>query len=86
LIVGVEGGFEEEDCGDAAGGVHYFACIVGGERAAEEFVLAIAEPFLDHLIAANGVVPDVRDKRRPLANEIIAGGFENQSSRVVTAH
>lgn len=46
-------------------------------------MLAIAEPFLDHLIAADGVVPDARDKRRPLANEIVAGGFENQFSRVV---
>ena len=49
-------------------------------------MLAIAEPFLDHLIATNRVVPDARDKRRPLANEILAGGFENQFSRVVTAH
>jgi hypothetical protein len=63
------------------------------ERAAEELVLAIAEPFLDHLIATNRVVPDARDKRRSLAdeilaggNQILAGGFENQFSRVITAH
>ena len=57
-----------------------------GEGAAQEFVVAIAEPFLDNLIATNRVVPGARDKRRPLANEILAGGFENQFSRVVTAH
>ena len=69
-----------------AGDVHYFARFVGGEWAVEEFVLAVAEPFLDHLIATNRVVPDARDKQRPLANEILAGEFENQFSRVVTAH
>ena len=56
MIIGVEGGFEEEDCGDAAGDVHYFASFVGGQGAAEEFVLTIAEPFLDYLIAADGVM------------------------------
>jgi len=49
-------------------------------------VLAIAEPFLDHLVAADRVVPNARDKRRPLANEILPGGFENQFSRAITAH
>ena len=38
LIVGVEGGFKEEDCGGASGDVHYFAQFVGGEGATEEFL------------------------------------------------
>ena len=78
-MVSVEGGFEEGDCGDAVGDVHYFARFVGCHEPAEKFVLAIAEQFRDHLtIATNRVVADARDKRRPLANEILAGGFENQ--------
>jgi hypothetical protein len=36
------------------------------------------------LIPTNRAVPHARDKRLPLANEILAGGFENQFSRVVT--
>ena len=39
------------------GDVHYFPRFLVGERVAEEFVLAIAEPLFDHLIAADGVVP-----------------------------
>jgi hypothetical protein len=68
LIIGVEGGFEEKDCGDAAGDVHYFARFVGGQGAAQEFVLAIAEPFLDHLIAANGVIPNPRRNVSPIGH------------------
>jgi hypothetical protein len=60
--------------------------IVGCQRPAEEFVLAIAEPFLDHLIPADRVVPDPRDKRRLLANEILAEDLRINFSRVVTAH
>ena len=35
MIIGVEGGFEEEDGGDAAGDVHHFARFVGCQEAAE---------------------------------------------------
>src|SRR5438128_12685705 len=67
LIVSVEGWCEEEDCGDAAGDVHYFTGFVGCEGAAEEFVLAVAEPFLDYLIAADCVVPNARRNVSPVA-------------------
>lgn len=35
LIIGVEGGFEEEDRGDAAGDFHYFPRFVGSKGAAQ---------------------------------------------------
>jgi len=56
LLVGVEGGFEEGDRGDAAGDVHYFARFVGCEWPAYELVLAIAEPFLNYLMMAMALV------------------------------
>lgn len=58
MIICVKGGFEEKDRGDAASDVHRFARFVSGERTAEEFLLAIAEPFLEHLISTNGVLPN----------------------------
>ena len=68
MIIGVEGRFEEEDRRDAAGDIHYFACFVGGQWTAEEFVLAIAEPFLDYLIPVDGVIPDLRGDVAPIGH------------------
>jgi len=43
--------------GQWAGDVHYFARLVCGELGASEFVFAIAELFLDHLVADDRVAP-----------------------------
>jgi hypothetical protein len=59
LVAGVEGGAEEEDGGDAAGYLGEVTGFVFVEGAAEEGVLAVAEPLFEDLVAAEGVVPDV---------------------------
>ena len=49
---------QSEDAGDAADVVGEVLVFVGGEGAAEEGGLAVAEPLLEDLVAAEGVVPD----------------------------
>ena len=64
--VGVEGGFEEEDGGDTAGHFLDVTDFVFGERAAEQRLFAVGEPFLDDLVAAEGVLPNPRGNVRPV--------------------
>lgn len=59
LIAGVKGRAEEEDGGDAADDLGEVFGFVLVEGAAEEGVFAVAEPFFEDLVAAEGVVPDV---------------------------
>ena len=78
FVVGVEGGFEEEDGGDAAGHFLDVTDFVSGEGAAEERFFAVGEPLLDDLIAADGVVPDFGRDVSPQGDLIqvnIAGVF-----------
>jgi len=56
FVVGVEGGFEEEDGGDAAGHLLDVADFVFGEGAAEERRFAVGEPLLDDLISTYRVL------------------------------
>jgi hypothetical protein len=56
FVVGVAGGFKEEDGGDAAGHLLDVANFVLGERAAEERLFGIGEPFFDDLISAYRVL------------------------------
>ena len=54
-VVGVQGGVEGEEGGEAADVFGEVERFVGGERAAEEDGFAVAEPFLEHLITAEGL-------------------------------
>jgi hypothetical protein len=56
-IVGVQIRFQQQDRGDTVGDVRHFADFVGGQRAAQQLMLAVAQPLLDHLVAADGVFP-----------------------------
>lgn len=57
-VVGVEVGLKKDQGGDAADHVGDVFGFLHGEAATEERFLAIAEPLLNDLIAADGVVPD----------------------------
>jgi len=69
LIVGVERWSQQDEGGDATGGdatggdatggVGDLADFVFGQGTAQQVGLAVAEPFLDNLVAADGVLPDV---------------------------
>ena len=69
-VVLIEFGLQEEDGRNAAGGVHDFAGLVGVQGPAEDVVLAVAEPLLDDLIAADGVLPDVERQVAPVGGAI----------------
>ena len=56
-VVVVQGRLQEDDRGEPAGHVRQFAGLFGAERPAEQFPLAIAQPFLDDLVAADVVLP-----------------------------
>ena len=78
FVVGVEGGLEEEDGGDAAGHFLDVTDFFGGEGAAEKGLFAVGEPFFDDLIAADGVVPDFQRNVGPVGEFVeidVAGGF-----------
>src|SRR6266568_6678358 len=65
LIAGIEGRAEEEDGGDSANDLGEVCSLLGMERAAKERKFAVAEPLLENLITAEGVVPDVRGNGGP---------------------
>ena len=58
FVVGVEGGFEEEDGGDAASHFLHIADFVLREGAAEQRLFAVGKPLLDDLVASDGVFPN----------------------------
>ena len=60
---------EGEEGGEAAGHLGDVADFVGGERAAEQGLFAVGEPFLDDLVAADGELP------HGLGNVAPAGGI-----------
>src|ERR1035437_3993775 len=59
LVVRIQLRLEQNQRGQAAGDVGDFAGLIGGYRAAQQTVLAVAQPFLQHLVAADGVIPDL---------------------------
>jgi hypothetical protein len=59
VVTGVEGWAEEEDGCDAADDLGEVAGFLFVEGAAQQRVFAVAEPFFEDLVAAEGVVPDV---------------------------
>lgn len=59
LVVGVERWPQQDEGGDATGGVGDLAGFVFAQGAAQQIGLAVAEPFLDNLVAADGVFPEV---------------------------
>src|ERR1039457_1792924 len=58
FVIGVERGTHQEECRDAPRHIGDMAGFLLGESAAQQYLFAIAEPLLDHLIAAEGVLPD----------------------------
>ena len=78
FVVGVEGGFEEKDGSNSAGHLLDVANFVFRKRAAEKGLVAVGEPLLDDLIAADGVMPDSNGNIRPVGDVVevdIAGVF-----------
>ena len=59
LIVGVEHRPQQDEGGDAAGGVGNLAGFVFGQGTAQQVGLAVAEPFIDDLVAADDALPNV---------------------------
>jgi hypothetical protein len=66
FVVGIEGGFEEEDGGDAAGHFLDVTDFLDGEGAAKERLLTVREPFFDDLASADGLVLDASRKPGPI--------------------
>ena len=61
-VVGVQFRGHQPERGEAAGHVADVADLGGGQGAAEERTLAVGEPLLQHLVAADGESPDsIRD-------------------------
>ena len=54
----VQGRIEQHNRSDATRHVGYLACLAGGQSPTQQRVLAIAEPFLDDLIATDSILPD----------------------------
>ena len=89
-VAGVEGGAEEEDGGDAADNLGEVCGLVGAKGAVQEGrrgfrgELAVAEPLLEDLIAAEGVIPDVDGHGGPVGVAVemdIDAGFAEQGKR-----
>src|SRR5262249_55391735 len=57
-VIGVQRRIEQHNGSDATRHMGHLACLVSSERPAQQRVLAIAEPLLDDLIAANSILPD----------------------------
>jgi len=64
LIVCSERRLEQQDGGDAARRLGDVPSLVGLEVAAEQGALAVAEPLLHHLVAADGAGPDAGTQRQ----------------------
>ncbi len=77
FVVGVEGGLEEEDGGDAAGHFLDVANFFFGEGATEQSLFAVRKPLLDDLVAADGVIPNAGRNVGPVGGlvEIDIAGF-----------
>ena len=58
LVTAVEGWAEEKDGGNAADHLREVCGFFGLERATQQGQLAVAEPFFQHLVAAESVLPD----------------------------
>ena len=65
MIAGVKFGAKQQDGGDATDNLSEVRSFVRMQGAPEQVELAIAEPFLQDLIAAKGVIPDPLRNRRP---------------------
>src|SRR5688572_7935658 len=57
-VVGVERGLEQEERGDAPGDVLDLAHLVDPQRPAQDPLLTVGQPLLEHLVAPQSVVPD----------------------------
>jgi len=66
LVVRVQLGLHEHERGDAAHHLADVARLLGLEVAAEQSALAVGEPLLDDLIAADRVAPHVRKHAAPV--------------------
>ena len=87
-VILVQGGFHQEDGGDAAGHLLHPADLIFGQRAAQQLFLAVGEPFLDDLVAADGVFPNPQRDVLPVGHVVqvdIAGAVAQQCSAGVLA-
>ena len=65
-VILVQGWFQQQDGGDAAGHLLHPADLVFGHRAGQQLFLAVGEPFLDDLLAADGVLPNTERNVLPV--------------------
>ena len=70
LVVGVELGLHQHEGGDAAHHLGDVARLLGLEVAAEQRALAVAQPLLDDLLAADRVAPHVGRHASPVRDVV----------------
>ncbi len=64
-IIRIQFFFQQQQRGDPARDARHFAGFFDCKGAVEDVVLAIRQPLLDDLVAADGVLPDARGDVRP---------------------
>lgn len=69
-VVFVEGGLKKDDGGEAAGHFGDVLDLFHFHGAAEDLLLAVAEPFFDDLVSADVVVPDVGGDVFPISDVV----------------
>jgi hypothetical protein len=87
LVVLVQRRLEEEDGGDAARHRGDVARLVGRKVTPEQGALAVREPLLDYVVAADRVLPDAGGDAAPVGDvveeDVVAGAAEAGSELVV---
>ena len=61
---------KQKDGPDAAGHLLHVAHFLFGQGAAQQFLLAVGQPFLDDLVAADRVFPNAQRNVRPVGDVI----------------
>src|SRR5450759_5180583 len=87
LVVRVERRLEQQDGGDAAGHLGDVTRLFGLEVTPEQGALAVGEPLLHHLVAADRVLPDAGGDAAPVGDvaqvDVVAGAAEAGGELVV---
>ena len=60
LVIRIQFRFHKQNGSDATSDVGDLAGLVDSQRPAQQVAFAIAQPFLDDLVTANGVLPYLR--------------------------
>jgi len=85
LIVSIERRFEQQDRRDTPCDIRNRARFVHPERAAQDLALAIAEPFLDDLVTADGELPNASRDIFPVGKIVqihVTGVLSNQDEHL----